>query len=503
MIFQILRALLREIILHKTLIAIGFAIVSFAVLAAGFFWPKQYEVKGVLYADEQNIIKPLLQSQAAVTSVDRAQAARDLLQTRRMAEIIAKRSGLVGPDDSPAILERTARLLQATLGVEGFSPSGSAVTYVRISYTNPSKDTAFKVVSAAVDAFIRETSESKQRESRNAYQFISSQVKTYKQQLANAEDRLKVFNADNRDGNEQTVATSISMLQSEIQKLKLDIDDARIRKASTESQLSRESQYLTKRFSTDVYRDKLREAQSKLDSMLLTYTPTHPDVVNLKHQIEDFRQAMEESETSRRDDRSSAGNINPLYEQLRKTLSTVTLELESKQKRLTATQQLLDQEYDRSRRIAGRKAEQADLTRDYDVTKKMYESLLESKERARISMTLDVEGQGVTYRIQEAPLYPSVPKGLRFLHFALAGPFLGLLVPIGALVAYIQLDPRIRYQSVLEGLSVPVLAVVPHMNTPFAKRMLRSDMILLSLFMTGAMIVYAIICFGRWSGWFG
>lgn len=508
MLLQMLRALLRELVLHKTMIVVGFVVVSFSVLGAGFYWPKNYEAKATLYADEQNIIKPLLQSQAAVTSVDRAQEAKDMIQTRRMIEMIARQSGLVKDDDPPQVVENMLRYLQVALVVEGLSPAnpmGGGATYIRLSFSNPSQEVAFKVVSAAVDAFIKETTESKQRESRSAYQFINGQVATYKQQLADAEARLKDFNAQNQDGNEQTVNQSISALQGEIQQLKLDIDDARIRKGSVEAQLSRENQYLNKRFKSDVYRERLSDAQAKLDSLLLTYTPTHPDVVNLKHQIEDLKQAMSDAENSRNVGSGGAdSNVNPLYEQLRKTLSDVTLELESKEKRLIATQQLLDQEYERSKRIAGRQADLAELTRDYDVTKKMYESLLESKEKARISMTLDVEGQGVTYRIQEAPVYPSVPKGLRFMHFALAGPILGVLVPIGAIFAFMQLDPRIRYPGVLEqGLSVPLLAVVPHMKTSFTKRILRADMVLLSIFVFAAMAVYAAICVSRLMGLLG
>lgn len=507
MIFQMYQALLRELVLHKSLIVIGFVVVSFSVLGVGWFWPKSFEARATLYADEQNIIKPLLEQQAAVTTVDRAQEAKDLLKTRKITELIAKQSGLITGKEPPQVVDATIRMLQDRIGFEGFSSGGgvgTGTTFIRLFYTSPSADLSFRVVNAAVDTFIKETTEAKQRESRNAYQFINGQVATYKQQLTDAEQRLKEFNAENQDGSELTVSNSISQLQTEIQQLKLDIDDARIRQASVDMQLRNESQYLNRRFKSDVYRERLNEAQARLEGLLLTYTPTHPDVVSLKYQIEDLKRAMSDSQSSRSASGGVDSNINPLYEELRRTQSEIMLELGSKEKRLLATQRLLEQEFERSKRLAARQAELSDLTRDYDVTKRMYESLLESKEKARISMTLDVEGQGVTYKIQEAPIYPNVPKGLRFMHFALAGPILGVLVPLAALIAFIQLDPRIRYPSVLEqSLSVPVLAVVPHVNTPFAKRMLRSDMVLLSIFMFLSMVIYVAICVSRYVGWLG
>lgn len=507
MLMQMFRALLREIVLHKTVVVAAFVVVSFAVLGVGFFWPKTFEAQATLFADEQNIIRPLLERQAAITEVDRAQEAKDLIQTRRMVEAIAKRAKVVDGSEDPAAYEGIIKRMQGKLKVEGISSGNSRrTTFIRISYQDNSPDKAFRVVGAAVNEFIRETTETKQRESSSAYQFIDGQVKTYKQQLMDAEAKLKVFNSDNQDGTEESSNAQIARLQSEIQTLRLDIDDSKARQASIESQLGRENQYLNVRYRSDVYRERLNEAQNRLDNLLLTYTPTHPDVVNLKHQIEDLKGAISDSQHTNAPTGAvgSESSANPLYDEMRRTLSDVKLELQSREKRLAASEQLLTQEFERSKRLASRTAELAELTRDYNVTRNMYESLLESKERARISMTLDVEGQGVTYRIQETPVYPTAPIGLRFLHFALAGPILGVLLPIGLLVAFIQLDPRVRFPAMLEGEGlVPVIAVVPHFNSRFSKRIVRGDMIALGIFVAVSMLLYAAICASRFMGWLG
>lgn len=507
MLMQMYRALLREIVLRKTAVVAAFVVVSFAILGIGFFWPKTYEAQATVFADEQNIIRPLLERQAAITEVDRAQEAKDLLQTRRMAEAIAKRAKIVDGSEDPAKYESIIKRIQTDLKVEGVATGSSRrTTYIKLSYRDNSADRAFRVVGAAVNEFIRETTEAKQRESSSAYQFIDGQVKTYKQQLMDAEARLKQFNSDNQDGTVESTNSQISRLQTEIQTLRLDIDDSKARQASLESQLGRESQYVNVRYRSDVYRERLNEAQNNLDNLLLTYTPTHPDVVNLKHQIEDLKRAIADSQHSTTSTGAvgSESSVNPLYDEMRRTLSDVKLELQSREKRLAASEAMLAQEYERSKRLAARQAELAELTRDYDVTRNMYESLLESKERARISMTLDVEGQGVTYRIQETPVYPTAPIGLRFLHFALAGPLLGLLLPVGLLAAFIQLDPRIRFPSSLEieGMA-PVLAVVPHFNSRFSKRIVRGDMVALGAFALVSMLLYAAICLSRFLGWLG
>ena len=184
-------------------------------------------------------------------------------------------------------------------------------------------------------------------------------------------------------------------------------------------------------------------------------------------------------------------------------IATEKVDVNAARRRLQRTEQQLEEERKRMERIAERQAELAELTRDYDVTRSIYEDMLERKERARLSMTLDIEGQGVTFRVQEPANFPIQPDGLRFLHFVMAGPLLGVLFPLGLLVVYVYFDPRIRFASSLESISsVPILGVVPHMSTPLTKRIMRTDVILLGLFVIVVMAVYLAIAFAHRAGVF-
>ena len=127
--------------------------------------------------------------------------------------------------------------------------------------------------------------------------------------------------------------------------------------------------------------------------------------------------------------------------------------------------------------------------------------MLSRKERARLSMTLDVEGQGVTHRIQEPAVFPLTPKGLRLIHFFFAGPVLGLIAPFAILAAFIYFDPRIRFVGRLESITtVPVLGVVPHITSPLSKRVMKTDVMLLVGFLFIVMCVYIALAFARHQG---
>lgn len=119
--------------------------------------------------------------------------------------------------------------------------------------------------------------------------------------------------------------------------------------------------------------------------------------------------------------------------------------------------------------------------------------MLQRKETARVSMTLDIEGQGVSYRIQEPAAFPLKPSGVHFVHFAIVGPIIALLAPMGLLILYILVDPHLRSARVLQKQlpgDIEVIGVVPHYKSPIGERLLKKDVLLI-----GAVIAIGMICY--------
>jgi len=114
-------------------------------------------------------------------------------------------------------------------------------------------------------------------------------------------------------------------------------------------------------------------------------------------------------------------------------------------------------------------------------------------------MTLDVEGQGINYKVHEPAAYPLMPTGLRFVHFFMIAPIAGLCAAIGLLIAYIFVDPRIRFLFMVEEIA-PVISVIPRVLTPTDKRIMRTDMFLLWMFLIVAMLVYVCVAVARMRG---
>lgn len=485
---DLLLALKAELIRFRFWYVTLFILVSALILAAGVLWPKKYSTSALLVADVTTIIQPLLKGRAEVTNIDRSQQAREVIYTRSILEAAGKEAGLIRPNTSPQEQDRVIRELRSGLLVRA-----ERNNFFRISYDSSSPDMSFEILNAVVNVFIEDTVRKKREESLGAFTFIDAQVQTYKRQLELAEEKLKEFKGQNLDGTEATVTARISQLRNEIEALKITIEETQARINIIQQQLSNEGQYQQARGQADDLRTRRQALVRQLEQMRLSYQDSYPDIISLRAQIYDLDILIDSTQASG-DMFSNANRVeNPLYEELRKQLQAADVDLRGQKRRMQSLIHLQEQEYERAKRVASNQAQLSELTRDYNVTRDVYEEMLQRKESARLSMTLDIEGQGVSYRIQEPASFPLQPSGLRFLHFAFAGPLLAFLFPFGLLVLYVLLDPHLRSARALQNQLPPdieILGVVPHYSSPLGERLIRKDVILLVLLGILAMAGY-------------
>jgi len=484
----------RELWQRKFLCLFGFAVISFTILVIGMYWPLKFETSATIFADNQNILKPLLSKQAAQSDVqNQAKVVRDMIHSPRILRMAIEKGYGIDSFESAESLGLEISRLRSEILVERLGDN-----YIKIDYSDSTSKDAYRVINSVIDVFIRTSADEQRSESRDAFLFIDNQVKQYKDQLLLAEERLKEFRSSNFDGRDIDVNASISKLRAQIEELKISLEEDRTTIISLKKQLAEESKFSSKKFKADVYSERLVGLEERKSTLLLNYTEGYPDVVSLTYQIEDIKRAMLEGAggaTEGDDGVVDEVRLNPLYQELRSRLSFIQTQIKAKDNRLIAFDALQNQEYERRKRIAERGAEESELTRDYTVTKRIYEDMLERKEKARLSMTLNIEGQGVTYRIQEPALPPLNPVGLQFVHFVVLGPILGFGGILGLAFVFVMLDQRIRFSERLDDLNVTTLAIIPHINTPFTKRIVRSDMLTCLLLGCLIMAVYIVLAY--------
>jgi uncharacterized protein involved in exopolysaccharide biosynthesis len=268
-----------------------------------------------------------------------------------------------------------------------------------------------------------------------------------------------------------------------------------------QQQLGNEGQYQQAKGQADELKQRRNSMAAQLERLLLDYQEDYPDVVATRAQLATINATIAKMEGSGQVYSNSESISNPLYEELRKQLSVADVDLRSQKRRMESLVRLQSQEETRAQRVAAGQAELSDLTRDTNVTRKVYDEMLQKKEAARLSMTLDIEGQGVNYRIQEPAAFPLKPTGIGFMQFVILGPILGFLLPLGLLVAYVMVDPHIRSSRVLQAQlpsEIEILGVIPHYSSPLGERLLKKDMLAILGISIISLIVYVLLA-GYWQ----
>lgn len=485
---------------RKVPMAALFAAIALIALLLGLVWPKSYVASTSVLVQESNIITPLMEGRAVATGVaNRAAIAREVISSRRVMDDILQTGGWMDAKPSPVEQVKIIDDIKGRTRV-----TSSRDNLITIQYTDSDAHRAYVVTQRLAELFIQESLDAKMRESRDAFEFIDSQVKNYHQKLTDAENKLKTYrenNVDARPGSEADTNARIGQLRASMEQSKMDLTMQRSAASALEAQISGESEVTAVQTRGGQIRAQMAQLQGQLDTLLLTYTNEYPDVVRIRHQLDDLRDELARAE-AQHSAAKQAGvattlddsvRYNPLYQDLRGKLADTRRDMATTEAKVAATQAMLDSEMDRARRIANSENVLSELTRDYEVNRDVYQDLLKRRENARVSMNLDQEHRGLSFRIQDPATLPLRPTGLRTLHFALAGLALGAAMPIGLLFLLARFDPRARSVRQLERLGIPVLAEVPLYATSADRRRQRRHTVIATLLVLLVIAAYAVM----------
>ena len=450
-----------------------------------FALPDKYQATARVFVDTRTALKPVLQSLAVDQDVTgQLNYVRQSLLAGPQLQRIAEQSGVlppggVDPVEQEKLLARmTASVLLTVRGAGGNEEDrNSGGTIYNITYRDGDRSRALKVVSTLVTTFVDETLGGKRAGSENAQKFLETQLLDYEQRLKLAEGRLAEFKKKNIGLMPTEQGGYFAQLQTELDashRSETDLSIAESRRAELAKQLRGEAAVTSSAapaggsgngMAAGDSVSRIREAQAKLDDLLLRFTDRHPDVIAAQTALDELkRRRASEIDSLRQGDpaaiAASGAASNPVYQSIQLALNQADVELASLRGQLgqhRAKVAELQRRLDTAPRV---EADYAQLNRDYDVNKAQYSALLATFERARIGEKADNAGS-VRFEIVQPPTVGATPVWpLRGL--LLAGVLVAALAAGGAF-AYWQhrVRPVVSSISSLVGLiSVPVLGVV-------------------------------------------
>ncbi len=376
-----------------------------------------------------------------------------------------------------------------------------------ISYMDRDREMAISIVSALLDTFVLDVLELNNQGSENATEYLDDQLTYYSNVLSDAEQKLANFKKNNIGLLPGDSGGIFERLQREInlqRQLRLNLSIETDRREELREQLRSETPNLPEGTSivgpTDITgsptENTIRQLEAIRANLLLSYTDRHPDVVAAREQLELLyrkREAEMAALTGQGDGIEGAANAtNPVYQSVQIALNQSGVRIAGYRSEIAQHDAVVRQLKGQINTIPDVEAEYAQLNRNYDQYRTLYNQLLMQKERERMGEAGD-EREVVSFNIIEPPtasLDPVAPMRTFFLLFALVA---GL--GSGAGVAYFMHDSRPVFVDVhmLRKISGrPVLGAVS--MTWLERHRERQYLGLASFSSAGVLLLVAFVC---------
>ncbi|PSU35588.1 XrtA system polysaccharide chain length determinant [Photobacterium lutimaris] len=371
--------------------------------------PNEYTSEARVYADTRTILKPLLKGIAINT--DPSQELQLMVKTllsRKNLETIARYSEADLKVDTTDEYDDLLEELKTNITIR----SAGEENLFTISYFGTDPKYVKDVVQAALDVFVENAVGHKKEDTRNAHEFLASQLALYEERLLKSENELAEFkrlNSGYVSGSEHSYTLKAESLKYEIEETRLERKEALSALASARKQLRNETRVNSSQFSSikTEFDIRLETLQARLDELLFRYTEKHPDVKETRRQIN----LLLDERTSV----ISGGRVSkpdsPMQQEIKMTISHFENKIASLTARETSLLDKLEEVNSKLLKMPKVEAQLTSLMRNYEVTKEQYHLLLERRESALISQDVDTKSDQISFQIIDPPMSPRLPSG--------------------------------------------------------------------------------------------
>jgi polysaccharide chain length determinant protein (PEP-CTERM system associated) len=321
--------------------------------------------------------------------------------------------------------------------------------------------------------------------------------------LEEREEALKLYNQKYMGGLPEQLETNLRILdrlQELLSEQRSSLSVAKNRLIEFENRIPPEIQNFPLTSGTDQteYLSNIDQMKERLASLKTIYTDRHPDVIRLNKIINEFDSKIKNKSEGTEDLETSENSIsyNDTYtrqrEGIKREIKTLEEDIVKLSDNLRYYEKLVED-------TPKREQELLSLRRDYQNIQGAYNSLLNRKLEAEISVNMEKKQKGEQFRIIDTarvPEKPISPDMKRLLLFAIAA---GIAIGGGIIYLLEFLDSSFRDAKDVETfLGLSVIATLPVLNNPKIDRKHKLNnifsilSILLSFFLLG---VFALVTF--------
>jgi len=475
-------------------------VLAWPICLAGWLFvhqmPDSYDAKARVFVDTSSKLKPLLRGLAAQTSGDAGlnMMTRTLLSRPNLEKIIRMTDmdlGVSNPEELDALVTKLSRTIR-------FSGRKRDKLYT-IRYTDKDPVLAKNIVQAMLTLFVESTLGGDRKNSGDALQFIESQVAEYEQKLVEADNRLKEFKQKNiglMPGEGRGYYAQMKSAKSQLAAAQLELIEAQNLRDELNRQIRGEEPVFGlvpsgsnsgNRVSAHPLDSRINTLESKMDDLLLKYTSKHPDVIatqqTLNRLLQKREKELNEFGSSLPKVRSTNPlNQNPVYQQLRISLSRAEAKVSSLKPRVIEYKEKVVKLESLVDTIPQIEVDLKNLNRDYAINKKNYDALLARRESAKMAEKVESSVDGVKFKIIDPPRVPPHPSGPNRRLFESVVLIGGLVAGLAFAFLLSQVKPMFDTAKKLQAeMKLPVLGYVSRVWTPVEQKKRKLDIIYFGL----------------------
>lgn len=473
---------------HGLVIVWAISVIGWAVV---YSLPNQYRSSSKVHVDTTYMLRPLLRGM--VVEPDLNQEVELLTKTvlsRRNLEKIARNSNLDLGGLTPVHKDRLLDGLKSGIDIANVGND-----LYKITYNNPNPVIAQAVVQQVLDIMMSDALGSTHDDSVTAQKFLKEQIASYGNELNLAEQKLADFKRRNIGLMPSTGGDYISQLQTanqdkEALENKLDVAlseqstlaDQIARIKSGKSQVHPQLDPAVQASDAQIQGD-----EQKLSNLLTQYTDAYPGVIALKDQIRLEKVQRDRLIEKLKNKKTDSFDPNdPVYQKVSMQYNKTSVDIEGLRTRIRLVDALIGKFKLKAGEMANVQAELEAMTRNYNVTKKQYDSLLTRLYSAKLSQSAQDSGNPLKFQVIDPPTQPLLPSGPKRRLMAIMALFAGLAGGLSFAYLLAQIKPVFMTRAELtEAFSLPVIGVIPLAETPAIARNRKAKSV---MFMGGVIV---------------
>lgn len=360
-----------------------------------------------------------------------------------------------------------------------------------LSYTSDNKARVADVTNAVAAFYVQQNDRMRSDQAVHTTQFLGTQLAEAKRELDRHESAMRDYTSRYTGELPQQVGVNLATLERLNTQLRLN-GEQQIRIIEQRDKLFdglRETGAITRAATGDDVSPesldrlkKIDEQKQKLSLAETQFTDRHPDVVRLREQLaamEREHQQADAAEERQREEAEAAARAAttaeaaaPLPQLRRRTMETLDAELTKLRAEEAGIRTTISTFEQRLESSPQRQQEYQAITRDYNASKDLYDSLLRRYDEAQLTQSMETGRAGERFRVLEPALPPEGPSAPNRVRLLIMGLLLAFAAAAGAVLAREQFDTAFHsVDEIREFTSVPVLVSIPPIGpVPWGRR---------------------------------